>query len=261
MNITKYFTHINGINIIDNHKYLTDIFKLLIPIVNYNIITKLYEIPFANNLFKTTFNKRYINVVENGVNHIRVNEQYNNNITLYRYYDNIIPYLYKTSIIENDYVLKTTRDTDVIINKTELPYYTTTQNIYNYLGIKLFEIKTEEDDSGMITQKIKESNETHLKQLEYKFFNDNQFINLETEIIIHIGDNLVYNDLIYYQNKDVIKKYFGNYVNNYKQHKFSDDELLFLYNKYSVILLSNPTKLTNNYNEKIYSLTYKFNLN
>lgn len=261
MNMTKYFTYINGINIIDNHKYLTDIFKLLIPIVNYNIITKLYEIPFANNLFKTTFNKRYSNIIENGVNHIRVNEQYNNNITLYRYYDNIIPYLYKTSIIENDYALKTTRDTDVIINGTELPYYTTTQNIYNYLGIKLFEIKTEEDNSGMITQKIKESNETHLKQLEYKFFNDNQFINLETEIVIHIGDNLVYNDLMYYQKHEVIKKYFSNYVNNYKQHKFSDDELLFLYNKYSVILLSNPTKLTNNYTEKIYSLTYKFNLN
>lgn len=261
MNMTKYFTHINGINIINNHKYLTDMFKLLVPIVNYNIITKLYEIPFANNLFKTTFNKRYTNITENGVKHIRVNEQHNNNITLYRYYDNIIPYIYKTSIIENDYALKTTRDTDVIINSNELPYYKITQNIYKYLGIKLFEIQTDTEDSGMVVQKIKESNETHLKQLEYKFFNDNQFINLEPEITIHIGDNLVYDDLIHYQNVEVIKKYFSNYVNNYKRHRFSDDELLFLYNKYSVILLSNPIKLANNYNEKIYSLTYKFNLN
>jgi hypothetical protein len=97
-------------------------------------------------------------------------------------------------------------------------------------------------------------------EVEYKYFNDNMFLNLETEFLIHVSDNLTYDELLEYQKPEIMSNYFKLYINKHKTNKFTDDEMLFLYNKYSVVLLSNPVRLANNYNEKIYTLTYKFTL-
>jgi hypothetical protein len=99
-----------------------------------------------------------------------------------------------------------------------------------------------------------------IKQLEYKFYNDNRFINLTDEITIHISDNLKYDELLEYQNDSTIIHYFKNYINTYKNTVFNDIEILFLFKKYNVLLLSYHNKLNYNYTEKLYSLTYKFKL-
>lgn len=258
MSETKYFTRINGVSILDNHKYLTDMFKYIVPFMKYNILNKLYEIPIINSPYKTVFNKRYSNFIENKSNvqvkHIELNSDLNNTISLYRYYDNIIPYIYPTSIIEYDYILKTTQEKNILLPADDnLPYYTRSTNIYYYPGIRnYYSIK----NNGITTYDY-----NILTQLEYKYYNDNKFLNLATEITIHVSDNLTLSELIQHQNENTILKYFEKYVNNYKRVKFNNNEILFLYNKYSVILLSNSIKLSNNYNEKLYTLTYKFTLN
>ena len=45
----KYFSKINGVSIINNHKYFTDMFKLIIPIIKYNMLNNLYNIRFHNH--------------------------------------------------------------------------------------------------------------------------------------------------------------------------------------------------------------------
>lgn len=241
-NEVKYFTKINGISIIDNHKYLTDNFKLLVPIIKYNILNQLYSIPIFNSQFKTTFNKHYINYLENDKNHILYDTTINDNITLYRYYDSISPYIIKTSNLYTEYALKTKTLNSVNFDSI---YYVEESNIYNYNGIRIYNDK---------------DNYTIKKQLEYKYFNDNRFINLETEFSIIIDKYLTEIELIKYQEKNNILKYFGEHINKYKTDKFNESEILFLYNKYNIMLISESVKLDSNYKNKLYSLTYKFNL-
>ena len=250
MEYVKYFTSVNGTTIINNTKYLTKVFKYLIPFMKINILNNLYDIPLLNGVFKTTFNKQYYNYVNNDIKHIGVyKDKTHESITLYRYYDNIIPYIYETNNVYTDYMLKTTLYKQMPVLETDSIYYTAVNNIYNYPGIRVYKDANTVDDIS------------NIKQIEYKYYNDNQFINLEPEITIHISDTLLFNDIIKYQSNDVIFSYFKKYINKQKNIKFSDDEMLFLYNKYSVIIYTNPIKLANNFNEKNYSLTYKFNLN
>lgn len=255
MTETKYFTRINGVSILNNHKYLTSMFKHIVPFMKYNILNKLYDIPLLNSQFKTVFNKRYKNTFEykNGINikHISLDETINNTISLYRYYDNIVPIIYHTSTLDTDYILKTTQEKNMLLPQTDnVPYYNQLTNIYNYPGIRNYYI----NEIGELDYNI-------ISQLEYKYYNDNRFINLEPEIKIHISDNLAISDIKTFEDESVIIKYFADYVNNFKKVKFNNNEILFLYNKYSVILLSNSVKLTNDYTEKLYTLTYKFTLN
>lgn len=248
----KYFTHINGINIINNHKYLTDMFKYIVPYIKYNVLNNLYNIPILNSQYKTTFNKKYVNTINKNVKHVVENKEKNatNTITLYRYYDNIIPYIYETNNVYTDYMLKTTGMNYTSLKENDTPYYSVTNNIYNYLGIRKYN-NFNKDSIGSFE---------YIKQLEYKYYNDNQFINTETEFNIYVSDNITANDILYYQQDSVIIEYFRTHVNKFKLNKFTDNEILFLYNKYSVIILTNPVKIGED-NTKIYTLTYKFTLN
>lgn len=242
-NEVKYFTKINGISIIDNHKYLTDNFKLLVPIIKYNILNQLYSIPIFNSQYKTVFKKHYINYTENNVNHILYDNTKNDIITLYRYYDSIVPYILETSNLYTEYALKTK-----ILNsvKFDTNIYCDSINIYHYNGIRIYS-----DNDTYITK----------KQLEYKYFNDNLFINLEVEFEIIIDKYLTEIDLIKYKEESTVIKYFSEHINKYKTNKFNKSEILFLYKKYNVQLLSTPIKLDSNYKNKLYSLIYKFTLN
>ena len=241
----KYFSKINGVSIINNHKYFTDMFKLIIPIIKYNMLNNLYSIPILNKQYKTSFPKKYKNAIKNIKNHIIYNKKNNNGkntISLYRYYDNIIPNFIKCSTIYTEYLLKTT-----LLDKIsfDTPIYREDSNIYNYKGIRVY--------SNNDTYETK-------KQLEYKYYNDSKFINLEPYFEIFIGNDLSYIDVIKYQENENIIKYFKNYINKYKNNKFSDTEILFLFNKYNIELSSVSEKLNDKHNNKIYSLTYKFNL-
>lgn len=238
----KYFSKINGISIINNHKYLTDNFKLIIPILKYNILNNLYSIPVFNKQYNTTFKKRYINSTHNTTNHIIYDKDRTDSISLYRYYDNIVPNFVKGSNIYTEYYLKTTL-LDKINYDTNI--YREDSNIYNYKGIRIY---TDNDN-----YEIK-------KQLEYKYYNDNKFVNLEPSFEIFIGNNLSELDIIKYQERDYIIKFFANYINKYKLKPFNDEEVLFLYNKYNIVLTSTSEKLDDKRTNKIYSLTYKFNL-
>lgn len=241
----KYFTHINGINIINNHNALSDLFKKLIPALNMNMLNSLYSIPLFMAQHKSGFSKKIKNVEdETGKKHIKIQKNSSKNaITLYRYFDNIIPYIKETSNIYTEYLLKV--KTLQNIKYTDSILYNVPINIYNYPGIRIYKNETEYNI---------------IKQLEYKFYNDNRFINLNEEITIHISDNLKYDELLEYQNDSTIIHYFKNYINTYKNTVFNDIEILFLFKKYNVLLLSYHNKLNYNFTEKLYSLTYKFKL-
>ncbi len=241
----RYFTKINGVSIINNHKYLTDNFKLLIPIIKYNVLNQLYSIPVLNMQYKTSFNKKYVNYTDNnGKTHIIYDKNglRTDNITLYRYYDNIVPRLIKTNNITTEYYVKTR-----LLDKIDFSdiLYKQPSNIYDYNGIRIY---------------YNNDNFEVRKQLEYKYFNDNRFINLETSFVIYIGKDLSEIELIMYQAEDNILKYFEKYINKHRSVLFNDTEILFLYNKYSVTLVSNSEKLNENRDGKIYSLYYKFTL-
>lgn len=283
----NYFNKINGIDI-TNHDNLTDLFKTLIPSMNYNILSQLNSmstlvLPFKsesekrllaykNELMKidTTNNKTISSSPTvrtaatrsqlssiNGINtdnkiskssskntikisKLTTNERiFNLTYTLYRYYDSISPVFIKGPNIQTEYAKKTT----YISNLNDEPLYNYESNIYKYNGIRKY---------GLInTEKYGVT-----YQPEYKYFNDNKYINLETEFEIFISDNLTYDELLKQQDTSIIIEQFTKHINNGKKVKYNDDEILFLFNRYDVQYLSAPIKLKND--EKIYNLTYKF---
>lgn len=239
----KYFTMVNGKSIINNHKYLTKVFKNLLPVIKHNVLNQLYNIPILNYQYKTMFNKKYKNVLSNnGDNLLSITKNNIDSITLYRYYDSIVPYIFPTVNLYDEYALKTKAIKDIPFDTN---IYQHTINIYNYPGIRVYR-----DENNFET----------LKQIEYKFFNDNQFINLETNFDIFIGDELSEIELLEYQEDNKIIDKFELYINRNRKNKFTKDEILFLYNKYTVILASNSEKLNDDYSGKLYSLIYKFSL-
>mgnify|MGYP003290507375 CR=1 FL=1 len=239
----NYFTKVNNISIVNNHDYLSDVFKLLLPCMKYNVLSDLYGLSTLNIQFKTTFNKKYINYFENNINHIMFDNDRIDVISLYRYYDSIVPYIKQTSNIPTEYHIKTTQ-----LKRLLLPdnlYKNDIENIYFFNGIRSYI-----NDTDYIT----------FKQLEYKYYNDNRYINLETEFDIFVSNSLSEIELLKYQEQEIILKYFEKHINTTRQDKFNSDEILFLFNKYKILILSNPVRLNTEYTNKIYTLSYKFSL-
>jgi hypothetical protein len=83
---------------------------------------------------------------------------------------------------------------------------------------------------------------------------------MKTEMNIAYPEYLTYDKLIEKENHDITIEYFKKCINNIDSKEFTDNELLFLFNKYKVSYLSEPVKLNIGKTEKLYTLTYKFTL-
>jgi hypothetical protein len=136
---------------------------------------------------------------------------------------------------------------DVIFrcNETNEIFETTLESINHYNGIKIYN-----ERNNFINK---------LYDIEYKYFNDNKFFNLENEILIDYNEYLSYSKLIYLQTEEQTIEIFKNYIKTKTNRTFSDDEILFLYKKYSVKYLSNTDELFIDKTQR-YKLTYKFTL-
>jgi hypothetical protein len=84
-------------------------------------------------------------------------------------------------------------------------------------------------------------------------------INLEPEILVKAKFNCTYSGLLEAETEENTLKVFTDYLLNIND-KFTSDQILFLYNKYSKSYINDVIGMSIDNTEKLYTLTYKFNL-
>ena len=250
-NYIKYVTHINGHDIFEHPEYIYDVYKQITPFITNDPLNtllsnsyllnfpKLYSIPLKYS--------SYLIDKENNLYDIKFNKFSKNELFLERYLDDIKPLILPIDSSITTYQLKY-KD----INETFKITYNTNDILYkdnifinDYKGIRVYN---------------KNKTYYHWKDLEYKHFNDNKFINLEEEIEIEISDLLTSIELVSMQTHDKTLEIFTDYIKNNSNIDFSKDEILFLFNQYNIKYLHNGDKLSTNLSEKLYKLKYRFSL-
>jgi len=251
---SNYFTPYNLSNIIyyrkENNQYIEINIKNL---KNYkdNIIlynengTKEY-IP-SNDFFKRAYFIQDYNMVYD----LYKSKKLLNNIYLYRYINYISPIM---SVVPVDgiyqYELKY-KNNDKIFGNDNI--YKILIDINKYPGIYSF---TNENNS-----KINQGKYKIIKEYEYKHYNDNSYFILKSYFEIQINKYLSYEELLEYETEKITLEYFKEYIKKFNEDLLEDDNnILFLFNKYSVSYDSNSVKLTFQSDEKLYLLKYIFKL-
>jgi hypothetical protein len=258
-NAIKYITYINGTKIDNtNGNYIYDIFNMLVPFVKTNIFSEFLSSDKYHNIITPNKYEFPIHYKSLPLNNNDLSNYYDikfskhalnaNKLICERYFDQIVPLLLPVNSI-NLFSLKYKN-----INKTfdysydnEI-YSHSIESIYNNPGIKLYNLSESNTDFTII------------KDYEYKYFNDNCFYNLEEEIIIDMKEYYSYAELIYMKSIEKTIEIFKKYLISNTNINFNDDEILFLYNKYSVKYLSNSDELFYDKKTLRYKLTYKFSL-
>jgi hypothetical protein len=274
MNNINVVSYINDISINDiynnQYTYLTKYYHNIIPYINNsNIVSELLNqiepiiIPnkyTLTNIYKTTTPAPDVN--NQIYSYDIVITKNKTNLQLLRYFDNIVPYLYKTDNVTSYYMYyKNTGDyIEKKLDDKRLSYilYQKSNSIYDEKVISYFNL-------GLMINKYTPT--------EYKNFNNNKFYNLEQYFEIKLKSDNEENKYLFTKqeieeienNKSKILQYFKEHVisenNNLKDH---DDDILFLYKKYNVkfshIIKSFHKNANNERDYDLYSLTIKYTL-
>ena len=286
MNNINVVSYINDISINDiynnQYTYLTKYYHNIVPYLNnINIVNELLNkvepiiIPnkyTLTNIYKVASSKPDIN---NQIYSYDITLTKNKtNLQLLRYFDNIVPYLYKTDNVTSYYMYyKNTNDyIEKKIDDKNLSYilYQKSSSIYDEKVISYFNLgkdgKTETlSDIGLMIN--------NYTPTEYKNFNNNKFYNLEQSFEVKLKSDNEENKYLFTKqeieeienNKSKIFGYFKEHMlsenNNLKDH---DNDILFLYKKYDVkfshIIKSFHKNRNNERDYDLYSLTIKYTL-
>ena len=107
---------------------------------------------------------------------------------------------------------------------------------------------------------------------EYKHFNSSKFCLLPEIIEIPIMNQYTYQEVLKLSDNNIIYNKFKDYINNrlnktfkinhelYRKQNITDEQILFLYNRYDSVITSKWIGLNKEKTEKLYTITYKYTL-
>lgn len=280
-NMNIKFDSIDNIKISDSKfdSFFTKIFYLLEPFLKVNIFNefskKINTIIYPH---ESEINIEYMSALTNDD---EIKKQYklmntdgklyndiikmsnSKKIKLLRYFNYITPLLVKTNIIKDTWELQFMDSNNKTKNIKKYNIFSKEDiNIYKYNGIKYYDGIYSSAIEGFVENNNEEIPEI-LYQHEYKHFNDNVLYNLPENIIVEDNKYYTYEDIYEYkENKDklnneklnILLKYFNNLGLDY------NNIILFLFNKYDSSMTIEPIKLRATKTEKLYKVSYKFNL-
>lgn len=250
----KYFTYVNEHYIYDGNYNIMDSFNLLVPFSKLNLVDDLFSfnsiITNQDKYSFTTYYKQNPVYDEVGFAYAYVINKRNDNIdniTLQRYFDAIVPYIPEATSLQATYCLKYKdyKHSTPKINYRDDVFYADEINMYNYNKLRVYN---------------SEGNYTMFEPTEYKHLNDNKLINLQEKFSIIEKGTHIYDEILDLENESVVINKFKEYILKDKLNTYTDDEILFLYNRYKVEYDAECVGLNPSKTEKIYTLTYKFTL-
>lgn len=265
----KYITYIDDVDITakENKTYVQDIFKQLCPFLYVNMVNIFSRIdtiisPAPFNLL-TTYSTTLLDTTNQSKERVL---QYNKQTilsskkqVLQRYTNAIVPYIKPTIQINNLYYKKY-KDTSASLIDTgkfmSIGDATITYNIANINTVTPISIYSYSEDSN-----VKSYNNivSSYLPLEYKYYNISKMMHLVPEFTYTLNKILNYQGILENETNDIVFKIFKDIILEYNRI-LNNDELLFLYNKYSVEFIKTEYNNVYNANEKYYKLTYKFTL-
>ncbi len=280
-NLNVKFDSIDGVLINDAkfNDFFNKIFYLLEPFLKLNIFNEFTKnintiiypheseinIEYIGSITNNDTTKiRYSNLTDDGVlydNIVKMSKS--KKIKLLRYFNYITPLLVKTNVINDTWELQFIDNNNIsIYNKKYNILSKENINIYKYNGIKYYTgVYSTSNELFMKNNNIEIPD--IIEQYEYKHFNDNVVYNLPEEIYIKIDKYYTYDEIslfkendmnIIEEKKNILLKYFNNLGLDFK------NIILFLFNKYNSNMTIEPIHLRANKNEKLYKVSYKFNL-
>lgn len=284
--INVVFNSINNVQINSNefNKYLLKAFHILTPFLKINIFND-----FSNNIktivypYESEIELNYMSSLLNDQEYKKYETLLSDNndklygdivqmtkprkIKLLRYFNYITPYISKTNIIKDFYELKFI-DGDNISKNIEKHNILSKKDIdiNHYNGIEYYTGVYSNDIHKFVesTDNISNIIEPVIKyQYEYKHFNDNLLFNLPEEIIIKDDKEYTFNELEKYKsnNDEIYNKKIKILLKYFRKKGFDySNIILFLFNKYDSNMLIETIKLRSTKKEKLYKITYKFNL-
>ena len=268
---SKIFTHINGKELNNETVYnnFVDLSCLLNIPIFINAIPYLNDIIVKPNTFNISlyykqsildngntsdsykYNSFFIDDDTRNIYNISfIGNTHNPKIKLNRYCDKITPYIPKVGLLTNQYYLKY-KDSNNTISEDNM-YCVPISSIYVQPKPVIV--------SGYNKTKFEDivSSASHVVY-ERKYYNASTVFNCMPEINIALNSLYVLTDLASLETNEKTYEIFKNYLNNYLKLGLNDEkQILFLYKKYNVTYTINPQGLR--LNNKLYKLTYKFNL-
>lgn len=266
----KSIEYINSHNILENKDWVINNIKLLMPFISCSVTDVL---PYITSLVKpitfnieSTWKEQLINSTNKSNEISLINEDLKTKQTLLRYLEAIKPCFHKVSKVTNQYNLKfkdvsktminegkynsigdsVIYDDDLLINKYHpLNVYTHNNNYYDN-NSKLFNIDDWNNLSFTFTP------------LEYKHYNCSVGINLSPSLCKKLVKKYTYEELLELESNENTFKVFKSCIKN--QSRFSEDELIFLYNRYEHSYSTICVGLNSSLTEKLYTIEYIFNL-
>ena len=244
----KYVSYINNQNIIENQNYVYDIYKQIVPFIKNNALDKFLG-AFKHIIMFPKHIKMPINYTFKSPNDILFDPKSKNYTILERYFDNVVPFITEADSVNNAFLLKFKSKEKSFNTKKSDVMYSEQLSLNNYPGVKVYSL----------TDKAQQDYTIQYDE-EWKHFNTNKYYNLQEYFEIDINRMLSYPELIYYQGEYETKEHFKNYILDSLNSGISEDQILFLFNKYSVQYSHNCEKLTDDMTSKLYQLKYRFSL-
>lgn len=256
----KYLSYINGVNIQDDPDYTHYNYKRLMPFIRNYPLNKFLEgastvcYPEIHNIKREyepePHYKRHHKLSYYDIKEIEFASEYN---VLERYFDQIKPVITQKSNI-NTYMLKF-KDSDASFK----PAYFTNEVIYNqeisvnrYPGIRVYHLNEKDQ---------KNSTYKYVKDIEYKFYNDNHYINLQEEMEYKYTKPLTKLELMIAQlDSEVLEKFKETILRNHELTTLTDSEMEWAYTKYEKSFETVSNELDLDVENKLYELTIKFKL-
>lgn len=262
----KYINYINRINIVQNPKYISDIYKQLLPFINQqplNVMSDVNTIIYPKTYSMDLLYSPKIYNSNNGSKEtdIILNSSKLRTTSLLRYFHAMTPLIVPTNVITNEWRLKLKDvngqmlDTGKYISIGDAPIYSETVHINQFEPYRVYS-----PSNNQIEMKNYNNITSYYTPLEYKFYNNSTAINLETHFEIKINGKMTYDELLTKETDDVVFELFKKRLNGRIRTKYDDDELLFLLNKYKVSYDSVAVGLNMQHTEKLYTLTIVFDL-
>lgn len=250
----KYFTYVNEHDIYDENYNILDSFNLLIPFSNINLVENLFKfdelIVHPTKCVFNTYYKQTPLIDDAGYTYAyNINMKPNriDTVTLQRYFNNIVPYIPQTNIINSTYCLKYKdyKYVNTDVNYLNDVFYSEDINIYNYNRLKVY------DSNGSYQM---------FEPIEYKHLNSSKLINLSEEFEIVEKGTHTYEELIELEKDEYVFEKFKSYIRENELNAYNEDEILFLFNRYKIEYDTECIGLNAVKTQKLYTLTYKFTL-
>lgn len=274
-NKIKLIKYINGVDININPDYVFKVFKQMLPffkvqpsIVFDGITTMIkpsnFRFPMRYKESNCTVDDPNVKVTETNVEISKSNTylQYN------RYFGNIVPLINKANSVSDQWLLKfkdTIENTSRIVNTGKYPsigdsviYKTSLQlDMRNstpiYIPSKNHNVKDYNN-----TKKDKNGKEIRIKLLEQKHFNDSVIVYCDNMLEWSTNKLYSYDEVV---NRSTDIQAYNVFLMLNKGTLIDDmteDQKLFLFNRYDYKVTSTPIKLNSLNSNKLYKIHYKF---